>query len=479
MDRKIRLNLVFNLITQLITVLAPLIISPYISRVFNVVLIGDYNYYYSIISLFGLFANMGISIYGIPKIAKYKDNKDEVSKFFYEMMTIRTIVTTFVLFLFILTDVFIINAGFKVFFLLFGIHIISTYLDISWVFQGLEKFKVICIRTVIVKLSLILFVFLFIKDQDQMLLYILINMLAILIPNLLLFFPLKKIVYFKRYHLNLKIHFKYIFELFLPGLAYTLYSMIDRTMIKFITGGTSEVGYYEQAYKIAFVGVTIISIFGPVFSSRISGLSDELEIKKLNKTSIFILLIISLPLFIGIFFLSGYFLPLFYGPGYEKSITILQLFSLLPFIMGISNFVSYQYFIPRLITKPSMIIIILSILLNIGLNIPLIKYYGGFGAAFATIISEAFISVTYLILYNKYHKITDIIKQTYKHFISLAIIFSTMYLINLYYPCNSFWQFILYGIYIVGGYLSCLIIMREQIAIDFIKKIRNKILKRG
>ena len=91
MDKKLGHNFLFNLVTQLLTVLTPLIISPYISRVFDANLIGDYNYCYAIVSIFGVFANMGISIYGVPIIAKCKDTVTERSKAFFELLVIKTI----------------------------------------------------------------------------------------------------------------------------------------------------------------------------------------------------------------------------------------------------------------------------------------------------------------------------------------------------------------------------------------------------
>lgn len=475
MDRKLSVNFIYNLITQLVTVLTPLVIAPYISRIFDVNLIGDYNYCYSIVSIFGLFANMGISVYGVPIIAKCKDSEEEKSKIFFEMLIIKlffAVLSTIVYFCMIFT---VFDTNYKVYFSLFTFYILSVFLDITWFFQAMENFKIICIRTIIVKLLSLFCVFLFIKDKGDMNLYILINMLSLTLPNLLLFIPLKKQIKIKMYKLNIKQHFKPIFEILLPGVAYTIYAMVDKTMIKTITGSTTDVGYYEQAYKIAFIGVTIMSVFSTVLSSRISGIRNDDEIRKLHKYSYSIVVTISIPLMIGLFILADYFIPFYYGQGYENSINILKLFALLPFIMGISNFLSYQYFIPKIITKPSMITTLCSILINIVLNSIFIKIWGGFGAAFATIISELFISTVYICLYARFQKISVVIKTVYKYFISGIITFVIMYAVNMFKPCNSFIMFTVYALSIVILFFGITIFMKDEIILQLIEKTHKKL----
>lgn len=478
MDKKLRHNFIFNLITQVLTVLTPLIISPYISRVLDVKLIGDYNYCYSIVSIFGLFANMGISAYGIPIIAQSKKSKEDRSKAFFELLVIKIIfaVLSTIVYLVLIFTVF--DLEYRTYFLIFEFYILSVLLDITWFLQALENFKVICIRTLIVKLISLVCIFTFVKSKTDMNLYILINMLALVIPNLLLFYTIKKEIIVKKYKLQLKKHLKPIIQMVLPGIAYTIYAMVDRAMIKMITGGTTEVGYYEQAYKLSFVGVTIISVFGTVLSTRISAMKDDEDIKQLHKYSYAVISIITIPIFIGLFTLADYFIPFYYGPGYEGSINILKLFGILPFIMGISNFVSYQYFIPKIITKPSMIIVTSAIMINIVLNMLFIKLWGGFGAALATIISESFISVLYLCFYAKFQKISVVFKGIYKYFISGAITFGLMYLINILHTCNTFSIFVLYVSMTLILFFGIIILLKDEITLKIIDMIINKLRRK-
>lgn len=478
MDKKLRVNFIFNFITQVVTVLTPLIIAPYISRVFNVEIIGIYNYCYSLVSIFGMFANMGISVYGIPAIAKYKDNPEEKIKAYLELLFIKLIFGIIISILYLLFVIFIFEQTYQTYYILFGLHILSVFFDITWLYQAFENFKVICIRTLIIKLVSLIAIFLFVKDVNDFNIYITIMMLANLLPNIILFIMSFSEVKFEKFSLkklNLKKHISPIFILFFPALAYTLSSMIDKAMIKIITNGTSEVGYYEQAYKIAFIGVTVISVFATVLASRISATKDDEKIKDIHKYSYSIVSIISIPMFIGLFLLSDYFIPFYYGPGYENSIMILKLFSLLPFIIGISNFVSYQYFIPKLITKPSFIILLCSLIINLSLNMIFINFWGGFGAALATIISESFISIMYLIFYSKYQKISVVFNCVYKYFISGFLTFIIFNFIMSIVPCNSFIIFILYVLGILLSFILVLLILKDNMVLNAWNFIKKKI----
>ena len=62
--KSIKKNYIFNLIYQIVLVVTPLIIIPYLSRVLNADGIGRVSFAESVVSFFILFANLGIGTYG-------------------------------------------------------------------------------------------------------------------------------------------------------------------------------------------------------------------------------------------------------------------------------------------------------------------------------------------------------------------------------------------------------------------------------
>ena len=63
-NKSIRKNFVYNLIYQLLTIILPLITTPYVSRVLGAFNVGIYGYALSISAYFVLFGTLGTILYG-------------------------------------------------------------------------------------------------------------------------------------------------------------------------------------------------------------------------------------------------------------------------------------------------------------------------------------------------------------------------------------------------------------------------------
>ena len=84
-------NYIYNLTYQLLTIILPVVTTPYLSRVFGAENIGIYSYTISIVTYFILFGSLGVAMYGQREIAYVQDNKQEMSKTFYEIVIMRFI----------------------------------------------------------------------------------------------------------------------------------------------------------------------------------------------------------------------------------------------------------------------------------------------------------------------------------------------------------------------------------------------------
>ena len=183
-------NFLYNILYQILIMILPLITIPYISRVLNADGIGIYSYTVSIVTYFSMFATLGVAVYGQLEIASYRDNVGTRSKTFWEILVARTITSVIVCGIYI---VFIIlNNKYRTMYIILLLNIIATMLDISWYFQGVEKFKLTVTRNLIVKIMGTILIFLFVKKQTDLYKYALILQGTILIGNLTLWPYLKK-----------------------------------------------------------------------------------------------------------------------------------------------------------------------------------------------------------------------------------------------------------------------------------------------
>ncbi len=69
-------NYFYNLLLTLSNLLFPILSFPYISRVLGPEGLGKVQFVFSFAQYFAVIAGLGIPIYGMREIARYKDDKD-------------------------------------------------------------------------------------------------------------------------------------------------------------------------------------------------------------------------------------------------------------------------------------------------------------------------------------------------------------------------------------------------------------------
>ena len=82
-EPSIKKNLLLSTAYQVLTMLTPLITTPYISRVLGAGGIGIYSYTYSIESYFSMFAALGTVSYGSREIARNRNDRKRYSKYIW------------------------------------------------------------------------------------------------------------------------------------------------------------------------------------------------------------------------------------------------------------------------------------------------------------------------------------------------------------------------------------------------------------
>ena len=172
-NKSIRKNFVYNLIYQLLTIILPLITTPYVSRVLGAFNVGIYGYALSISAYFVLFGTLGTILYGQREIAYVQNDKEKYSKAFWEIFILRTItmLISLIVFLVIFVDR---NNDYYTYYLILSLEIIGNLFNISWLFQGLESFKQIVVRNLFVKTISIICIFVFVNEPSDLWIYFLI-----------------------------------------------------------------------------------------------------------------------------------------------------------------------------------------------------------------------------------------------------------------------------------------------------------------
>ena len=89
--KSITKNYIYNMVYQVLTLILPLITTPYLSRVLGAEGIGIYSYTYTIVTYFILFGSLGVALYGQREIAYAQENVEARKKVFIEIILFRFI----------------------------------------------------------------------------------------------------------------------------------------------------------------------------------------------------------------------------------------------------------------------------------------------------------------------------------------------------------------------------------------------------
>ena len=390
-----RTNFIFNAIYQLSTILVPLITMPYLSRVIGPAGLGEYSFAYSVAFYFTIFIKLGLNNYGNRTIAYVKDDKEALSKTFWEIYCFQLFLGVILFAIYIVYSVFF--SPNKTLGIVMGIFVFSSIIDINWCLYGLEKFKVTSTRDVITKILVTLCIFMFVKCPEDVWLYAFLYSMGMFI-NQLIVIPLAKgeISFCKVRAEDVFKHIKPNLVLFIPVVAVSIYRAMDKIMLG-IMSTNIELGYYHGAENVIRVPMAFVTALGTVMLPRMSNMIARGENKKRVEgtfdESIVFAMFLATSICFGIMAVSREFVPIFYGPGYEKCNFLFYI--ILPGSMfeAFANVIRTQYLIPRKKDKIYVFSLGIGAAINLIMNLILIPRYDSVGAAIGTFSAYATVCV--------------------------------------------------------------------------------------
>lgn len=480
----IKTNYIYNMIAKCVSLIVPILVTPYLARKLGADGNGKLSYIASIVSYFILFANIGIETYGQRIIAVHQNNKGYLKKLTIEIGILRLVLTICSLLIYYVIFTFFYKSNQTLYFI-YGITLLMTAFDFSWFFQGIENFKILAFANMLTKVFYIPLCFLLIHDKND------INIaaaLTVMSTVLTYFICLPKIlIYFKGVSMPSGLspfsHFMPCMVYFIPTIAIQIYTVLDKTMIGLITKSDFENGFYEQAEKIVKLPLTIVTSLNTIMRSRISyyystGRFEEID--TLTAKSCHFTLCLSIPITLGICAVATNFVPIYLGDGYDKCITLLYFFSPIVLIISISNLLGSHYYTPFDKQKISNIFLIIGAVVNFSCNLFLIYFFKSTGAVIGSVIAESVVTILYVVFSRKFFKPINFLKYGYKYLISGIIMFVLVYFLNTKWSTSdiSRYKALLYLCCEVGIgailYFIILCILRDSFIINSIKSIFNK-----
>lgn len=376
-----------------------LIVGVLVARYMTEFEYGMYNYALSIVTIFAVLSNLGLSHIITQEIVMSDNDDDEILgsalylKFFGAIASIiLSLLVTIILgnnkYTLLLVGISSIPILIK------SIDVINYYFDA----KVLSKYGVFSKNMGIVfsnslKFATVIF------NLDIIFIYISLIIDALFFVSFLMFFykrtSNKKIINWSKNKQLAKKLFSRSWPLMFTGIIYVFYSRIDQIMIKELIN-PEMLGHYSAAVKLSSAFHTLpFLIAGSLFPALLNALKTSKELfNKRYSLLVQFLVLISIVFIIPITFLSNFIIELLYSGKYYLAGNILQIHiwsSVFVFI----GFATVKWCVAMNLQKISLISMIVGAAFNVVLNWLMIPHYGIVGVAYVTLFSQA---LTFIIM---------------------------------------------------------------------------------
>ena len=276
-----------------------------------------------------------------------------------------------------------------------------TYSD--WYYTGIEAFKTITLRSIVVKVISLILIFSFVKLRSDLVAYLWVLVFSILGNQLYSLYDIISKSSFTGIKPNFKKHIKPLIFIFGATLASSIYTFWDTILLGFLSDLTA-VGYYTASVKLTKLIIPLVVAFGGALMPRIAnhfGTNNEIEAKKLITDSYNFILFITIPISMGLILLAPELMLFFSGNQFAQATTTMQIVGILPILIGFGHLFAFQILIPMGKNKEVFVAMAIGLIINIILNFILIPQLKDKGAAIATVVTEFVVSSAYLFYVRK------------------------------------------------------------------------------
>lgn len=472
-QKSLKKNAFYSVLRVFLSLVFPLITFPYASRILLPEGIGKVNFANTIVSYFVLIASLGIGSYATREASKIKNDKQALTKFFKEIISINIICCFIAYCLFFITIFFVPKfSEYRNLLLVCSIKIFFSVLGIEWIYYAFEEFKFLTIRSFFIQLFSLIYLFIFVHSKDDIVHYAIFGILITVGNNILNFILVGKYIDIRyRTKLEIKKHLSGIIIFFGITVVTSIYSLFDTTMIGFLSTDI-EVGYYTASTKLGHMILSMLNAITWILLPRLTDYIQNNENQNfnelINKCSN-ILILLSIPITIGLIILSKPIITILCGQEYFPSIPSMRIISPIVIIICFGSLIGTQILPAIGKEKISFYSYLAGCFVNIILNSILIPKNGSIGAAIGTVFAELTVTSIQLYYTRKLILNKDFFTSSLQSIIS-SIIMGSCILLLLKYLENPIIQLIASILLGIILYSLLLFIFRNKFFLFYVKK---------
>ena len=410
----IKKNFAYKSVLTLSTYLINFITFPYVARVLGVERIGLVNFVDNTVNYFLLFATMGVGLLGVREIAAVKEDKKRRDQVYSSVLALNLLFTLVSLGIYLLCVVTIPKlCQYDELFYIGTAKILFTVFLVEWFFTGVENFRYITLRSILIKVLYIISVFLFVRDTSDYRLYFILTVGVVVLNALINQLYIREFVRVRWNNIQL---FKYLKQNVTLGI-YTLMTSMYLTfnvMYLGLVSNNTEVGYYTTAFKLYSVVLGFFTAFTNVMLPRMSSLlanGEKDRFQELVNRSFSVMSTCCIPLILCSMIMAPQIVYILSGPGYEGAILPMRIIMPAAFAVGVAQVLAIQVLMPMKKDKVLLVASIIGAVVSLLINLLVVPYIESVGSAVVLLCSEAVVTGAYL-WYVLSHKLTLISVKT-------------------------------------------------------------------
>lgn len=481
MKKSLTINAALSSLRTLTTIIFPLITYPYITRVLSVENIGRVNFGQSIVSYFMLLAGFGISTFAIRNGSQIRENNERLNLFANRVFTINIITTAISCGLLVIVTILPTKvAAYRTLILLQGLTVAMSPLAVDWLYTIEEDFVYITLRSIAVQLLSLILMFIFVKSDGDVYLYVTLTSMSTSLGNLFNFIHSRKYVKLK---LISDVHWNEykssILLFFINSIATVMYMNSDTTILGILKNDYS-VGLYSVAVKIYTI---VKQVFNAVILTAIPRLAylrnnDIRGFERLTKTIISMAMVFTIPAAFGIIILRKEIIALISGNSYLEAGSTLSILAVAIFFGVLANILANGVLICMGREKHVVKATIVSAIENAALNFIFIPIFSQNGAAFTTLLAE--MTVFGMSLYYSRDIIIRMIDvfEFRNAILGSALMFLISFpLMSLLSNCNVIIRIVFMIVVCSGVYILALLAFKDKVVADVFLQVKKKLHK--
>ncbi len=404
-NHRVLSNFVALSIVQASNYLVPLITLPYLFRVLGKSPYGLIEFARAVTVYFLTVTDYGFSLSATQEISVHREDSQKVSEIFSAVMLLRFlfVVLSLAALVALVFGVPRLRMDWAVYLLAFG-HVIGQWLLPAWLFQGMERMKLVAIVNVIARVLFIILIFVFVKAPNDYIYVPAFQSLTVIGTGLITL-----VVAFRAFGLRFYIPAVGVFKrelrngwhIFVSRIATNLYTT-SNIVILGLLGDFSSVGFFAAGDKIArAVQGLQIPLSQAIFphiaklaaQSRQEALAFTAQVTKLVSV---LTLVLSAALFVTAPYLSWII-----GDTSGASVPVIRILSFLPFIIGLSNIFGVQIMVNFGLKRAMTRILTIAGFLNVAIALIVVVPLQHIGISVTALLTETFVTVTMFIILRK------------------------------------------------------------------------------